>query len=462
MSGCAHYEAKPLAPTRSARAFEERSLASDSVWQSVAPLLGDAGRTWPPAQWDRAQLLAVALAENPELAVMRAATQVALAQQVRAHEWPNPELTLQSEYSRGERYTWLYGVGFDFLLLAPRQRRIDLEIAHLATLSSAWQLTEKTWQVRRALIEALSDWQQARNEAPLLRQLMDSQRHLVELQERRVHAGEDPPSELIAVRVSLIETEQQLAQSRAAASSAQSAAAAALGMPPAALDGVAIEWQDWGRPPDLDSQEMPALREAALLARADLASAINDYADSELRLQLAIARQYPEFHLDPGYYWDHGVGKLPLNLGLVLPVFNRNRGEIAEARAGRELAGQRMLAVQADIYGSIEAALREDALAEESVAAIDRQQTLADRQSQQAQLGLQAGAVSASERVAAQVVALQAALEGVRARARRQAARNALEDALHAPLSGPEKALGGALLRRPGLAESNLSKESRR
>ncbi|HEY3784868.1 MAG TPA: TolC family protein [Steroidobacteraceae bacterium] len=459
---CVHYQARPLSAAQSAGAFSERALDSPSVRQSVAPMLAEAAHEWPPARWNRANLLAVAIAENPQLAVMHANVERALARQERAREWPNPDLTLQSEYSRGERYTWLYGVGFDFLLVAPRQRRLDLDIARLATLNSGWQLAEKTWEVRHALIAALSDWQEATSEEPLLRELLEAQQRLVELQERRVQAGEDAPSELAIVRVRLVETQQQLAQARAAANTAQAAVAAALGMPLAALDGVKVEWSDWGTPPRLDPAVLPTVREQALLARADLAEAINDYADSEDRLQLAIARQYPQFHLDPGYYWDHGVGKLPLNLGLTLPVFNRNRGEIAEARADRELAGKRMMAVQADIYGRIEAALRADALGEESAEAADRQRTLADEQSRQVELGLKAGAVSASERVAAQVVALRASVESVQAHAQRQAARSVLEDALHVPLSGPEKSLDGALTKPATLANTTVNGESQR
>ena len=91
-------------------------------------------------------------------------------------------------------------------------------------------------------------------------------------------------------------------------------------------------------------------REQALLSRADLGVAIGDYAAAEAKLQQAVARQYPQLTLSPGYYWDHGIAKFPFDVGFTLPL-NGNRGEIAEARAGRELAGQRMLATQADIFG---------------------------------------------------------------------------------------------------------------
>jgi outer membrane protein TolC len=398
-------------------------------------------------EWDRATLLAVAMIQSPELAVLRANIEVTLAGQQLARELPNPDLTLQSEYSRGERYTWLYGIGFDFLLISPHQRRLNLDIARRATATAQWQLIDKTWQVRHAMISALSDWESARRREPLLGQLQAAQQRLVELQQRRIDAGEDPPSEVAVSRVGLMQVEQQRADARVEANSAQAALAASLGMPPEALDGLVVAWPDWGQPPPLDSAALPALREQALLGRADLAGAINDYADREDRLQLAIARQYPQWHLEPGYYWDHGVAKWPVNLGLALPIFNRNRGEILEARAERELAGQRMLTIQAAIYDEIASALRADALTADAASSRERQHQLAELQSYQSELSLEAGAIDSSERVASRVVALRAALEALTAQAGRQAARDALEDALHSPLSGPETALGSALYR---------------
>jgi cobalt-zinc-cadmium efflux system outer membrane protein len=442
VASCVHYQARPLAPADSASSYSQRSLGSDSVRDAVGALLHRPSQAWPPSQWDRASLLAVAITQNPDLAVLRAQIEVTLAAQERARELPNPDLTLQSEYSRGEQYTWLYGVGFDFLLLSPRQRRLNLDIARRASATAQWQLIEKTWQIRSALVAALSGWEAVRRREPLLTHLIAAQQRLVDLQQRRVEAGEDPPSEVAASRVGLLQVEQQRAQLREEANRAQANLAAALGMPPEALDNLDIDWPDWGEPASLEQHELPALEEKALLGRADLAAAINDYADSEDRLQLAIARQYPQFHLSPGYYWDHGVAKWPVDLGLALPLFNRNRGEIAEADAERSLAGQRMLAVQAEIYGAIASAARADSLTGDTASSSDRQRQLADQQSHQAELGLKAGAIDSSERVAAEVVALRAALEDLSARADRQAARNSLEDALHMPLSGPERALG--------------------
>ena len=169
-----------------------------------------------------------------------------------------------------------------------------------------------------------------------------------------------------------------------------------------------------------------------------LAAAIDGYAEAENGLRQAIARQYPQFTLTPGYYWDHGVQKFPLDLDLTLPLFNRNRGEIAEARAGRELAGQRMLALQDEIYGQIAGAGRAESIARDNEIAARQRLESGLEQLRQARLGLKLGAIDQSEQLAARIAATRAQLDLLQTQARLQAARDALEDALRVPLSGPE------------------------
>ena len=180
------------------------------------------------------------------------------------------------------------------------------------------------------------------------------------------------------------------------------------------------------------------------MSRADLAVAIGEYSAAEARLRQSVARQYPQFELSPGYYWDHGIAKFPFDVGFTLP-FNGNRGEIAEARAGRELAGQRMLALQAGIYGEIIAAERAEDIARAGTDAAERQWEAARHQQQSADLGFKLGAADELERLSAEILAARAELEVVQMRAELQHARNGLEDVLHLPLSGPELALANSM-----------------
>jgi len=443
LAGCVEYHAAPLAPARSADEFAARRL--DQV-----QLRGDALRlmpqtpAWPPREWDRAELLAVALTQNPQLAVARAEVSEALSREITAAQAPNPDLTLQSEYARHDAHPWLYGVSLNWLLRTPERRRLETEIARLDTGNARLRLMDEAWSVRRALAAALSSWESGRRRLHLFDRLAATQDRLIAVERQKIEAGEAAPSELLIAQQARIQIEREQADLREAVDAAQAAAAKALGLPPQALDGVIFAWPDWGAPPTLTEDTQRAAREQALLSRADLGQAIGDYAAAEAKLRLSIARQYPQFVLSPGYYWDHGIAKFPFDVGFTLPL-NRNRGEIFEARAGRELAGQRILALQSDIYGEIVAAQRAELIAREGTDAAERQLQAALRQRQAAELGFKVGAEDLEDRVAAEVLALRAELEVTQARAQLQIARNNLEDVLHAPLSGPELALANSM-----------------
>jgi CRISPR system Cascade subunit CasA len=388
--------------------------------------------------------LLAALVLNPRVAEADARIRAALAGRITAAQTPDPDLTLESEYAPHDPHPWLYGFGVNWLLRSSERRRLDLEVARLEISGARLQMLEQIWSVRSALVAALSDWERARRAQTLLDQLTVAQDRVIEIETQRVQGGEDSPSELLFSQSQRIELEQQQVAQRANVADAQASAARALGVPPQALDGLAYAWPDWGAPPPVDAGRLEEMREMALLSRSDLAAAIGDYALAETKLQQAVARQYPQLVLEPGYYWDHGIAKWPFDVGFTLP-FNRNKGEIAEARAARDLVGQRMLALQADIFAEITAALRAEQIDRDGAAAARRRVAGAQRQLRDAELGLRLGAVDRHALVDAQIAAMRAELEWLDMCGRLQASRNLLENALHAPLSGPELALPTSL-----------------
>ena len=444
LTGCTHYQAAPIVPERSADEFAARRLTEIPLRDELLRLMPQTVTTWPPREWDRAELLAVALTQNPQLAVARAQIKAAQAHEITAAQPPNPDLTLQSEYARHDAHPWLYGIDLNWLLRSPERRRLDSRIAGLDTRNARLQLMEQAWAVRSALAAALSDWESGRRRLSLLQRLAAAEDRLVAFEKDRVNAGEDAPSELLPAQQARIQIEKEQADLRAGFDAAQVAAAKTLGLPPQALDGVKFEWPDWGEPPAVAAAKQRETREQALLSRADLGQAIGEYAAAESRLQLSIARQYPQFILSPGYYWDHGIAKFPFDVGFTLP-FDGNRGEIAEARAGRELAGQRMLALQGTIYGEIMAAERAEHIARASTDAAERQLQAVQLQKQSTDLGLRLGAADRPAQVAAEITIVRAELEVLQMRTLLQNSRNNLEDVLHAPLSGPELALAKSM-----------------
>jgi outer membrane protein TolC len=444
LHACTAYHPAPIDPEYSANQFAARRLEDPRLRTDVANLMPQADSSWPPQQWDRGELLAIAMARNSELVVARAQLQSARAQEVTARQWLNPDMTLQSEYgARGEPHPWLYGVAFDYVLQSPARRRLEQHVAGLAVETARLQLMDRIWSLRRELVTALSDWESAKRRLALLDQLASVQDRGLMLERRRIDAGEDSSNELVLVEQARIQTEQQQAQSRLAASVARAAAAKELGVPPAALDGVKLDWPEWGAPPPITDEDVRALKDRALRSRADLGAAMSDYSIAEDRFKLAVKRQYPQLIVGPGYYWDHGISKFPLDLGFSLP-FNGNRGEIAEARAAREVAGAHMLSLQADILGQIASAERAEQLARAAADTAERRLENAQRQATQRDLGQRLGESDVFEGVETETLTIRAGLEVLEMRSQWQAARNQLEDALHSPLSGPELAIANS------------------
>jgi len=438
LPGCVHYQESPLAPPASAAAFAARRLDDPRLRLELQRVLARDLRNWPLDRWDRDELLAAALLRNPELATVQAQIDQALAHELAAARPTNPGVTLQSEYARQEARPWLYGIGLD-LPLRPTERSVAQRLARIESANSRWHYLEQTWAVRRDLTEALSGWEGVRRRLDLLDRLAADQERLQELEQRRIAAGEDAPAAIVPVETARLDIEQQHVQALIDLSTAQAAAARALGVAPAAVQGLSLNWPDWGEPPPLDASDGRE-RERALLSRSDLAEAIGEYGLAETELKLAVSRQYPRIDVEPGYYWDHGIAKWPFDLGFTLPI-DGNRGEIAEARAARELAGRRMLALQADIIGQISAAERAEGRLRDAAAVAELELQAARRDVAHHALALRLGDTGLEESLAADIVAIRAELELLRTRGQLQRARNQLEDALHMPLSGPELSL---------------------
>ena len=199
--------------------------------------------------------------------------------------------------------------------------------------------------------------------------MQEAQAENVRILEAQLAIGEASPSDVTQARLALASS--RLAALDAAQQSAQARVrlAAAIGVPAVALDGIALSFDDLIRP----AADLPAveIRRRALLNRADILSALAEYAAEDSALRLEIAKQYPDLSLGPNFQLDQTDAKWTLGLSLVLPLLNRNKGPIAEAEAKRVEAAARFQALQAKVLGEIESAAAAARLAGEKAKAAD-------------------------------------------------------------------------------------------
>ena len=438
-AGCASYAPRPLSPQATAAAFEDRSLSDPYLTRYVQAHLP---RTEPAAlssTWDLDKLTLAALYYHPELGVARAQQNVAEAGVLVSRQRPNPILGFTPEYNFDAvsgMSPWILGWVLNFPIETAGRRSDRERLANDQRAAARFHVAEVAWQARSRVRSRLLDYDSALREQALLRQTLDLSENLLHAMQRRLAAGEAGQPELDSVQATLADARLQLNRARGRVAAARVALAAAVGVPVATLDSVSLSFDVFNRPLSIAKIPAPAVRSAALTNRADLLAALARYAASQSALQLEIARQVPDLQIGPGYKWDQGANKWSLGISLTLPLFNQNQGQIAQAKAQRELAAAQFIALQARDIAQTEHAL---AGYRAALVALDAAQSMAAMQQtrmQSAQRQFSSGYIDHSALYEAQLQALAAENTRLTASIQAKQALGALEDAVERPLDG--------------------------
>ena len=233
--------------------------------------------------------------------------------------------------------------------------------------------------------------------------------------------------------MALIKTQADLADAQRQAVESRAGVAEALGVPLRAIEGRELKFDLSQTAEAGHSLESAEVRQQALLGRADIRAALADYAASQSALQLEIAKQYPDVHLGPGYEYDQGAHKWGLGVGADLPMFNRNQGPIAEARAKRTEAAARFLALQAQVVGELDRAMTARAASQEQLRQIDALLDTQRKHVQSVEAMVKAGAADQFDLRSAQLEVATTEQARLNALVKAQQALGQLEDAMQVP-----------------------------
>lgn len=361
LSACAtqHYDPQPLDAASGARALAGRSLDSAELKRTIHT------PAWPPPAWNLEMLTLAAFHFNPDLVAARARLAAAQAGVTTAGQRPNPTLQLPLQRAQNPRdgeSPWTLGLALDIPVETHGKRDARIAAATHRAAAARLQVAGTAWRVRSQLREQLLLVADLTEKIRLLEQQADLDRDLVAMLDARLRAGYVPARDLNQQRLALIQSEHDLLDARKALGAARIQAAALVGLRPGALDGVELDLTAFDRPdPPLP---VPELQVQALRNRPDVREALESYEASQAALQLEVARQYPDVHLGPGYTFDQGVRKPGFDFsGIELPVFNRNEGPIAEARARRQEAAANVTRAQAGAWSELDAGLADYRLA---------------------------------------------------------------------------------------------------
>jgi len=434
LAGCAihRYQAAPIVPSETAARLESRNLQDAGLRVFLEKNLGHPESSWPLKSWDLPSLTLAAFYFNPEMKIARAQTSVAKAAVITAGARPNPTLSLRP----GIPSPYLFDLSLSMPIQTAGKRGYQILEAKNLSEAARFGLANTAWQVRSAVRTALVNYLVAIRNAEQMQTKVKILADRARLLRKRLAAGEISRPELDLARIDLANVRLGALNARTQIAQDRSLLAGAIGVPVSALNGVEYSWPGFDSPPNPDSLSLRTIQREAVLNRLDVRQALTAYVAAEARLQLEIARQYPDIQIGPGYTYEEGNNFFTLGLSTTLPIFNRNQGPIAEAEARRKEAAAQFLATQARVIAASEAASARYRGAWKELTEAERVLKLHGGKVRFAQQTLKAGESGPLPVNSELLGSAAAASAKLAALSRAQAALGSLEDAVERPL-GP-------------------------
>lgn len=441
LCGCAPYRylSIPVSPPILADTLEARSLddAGLRTWMKDA---AGYDPSWPLATWDLNSLTLAAYYFNPQMDVARAQAASADAAIKTAAMKPNPGVGADAGFETSPESPYLLGFNFSWPIETAGKRGYRIAAAQHLSEASRIAVGETAWAVRSKVRAELVDLVFADKTVAELRAQLASQARYVDLLEARFHAGEIPLPEVTAARIDLTNLRQALKGAQGQVGTARAALGSAIGIPLSGLDGKTVTWAGADEPPAPNALPALSVRVAAVANRLDVQRALAEYEAAQARLQLEVARQYPDIDLGPGYAFEEGIHLISLQLGTVLPLRNHNEGPIAEAAAQRKAAGAQLLATQSTVIAQTDQALAQYNAAYAVLKEAQNSLTQVQAQQRTAEQWLKAGETDQLAAASAEIQVAIAERAGLDALRQTQIALGSLEDALQRPLGSSDAA----------------------
>jgi outer membrane protein TolC len=345
LAGCAGYHARPLPDRAGARRVADLAAPMPPHWLP-------AHRLDPADGLDVTEVATLAVANDPDLRTQRDALGVARAQAFAAGLLPDPQLDAGMDFLRhggpGLTNAFNLGLSADVTALLLRSSHVaaarqQARQVHLDLLWAEWQTVAQA----RLLFDQVQALRAKQS------RLATEQAALAPLDQRvqaALRAGNLTHDQAAAGLSALADVRQQLADNALALHQAEADLHHLLGLSPdvpLSLVG-----------PAYDAAPTAAQVDAALAAlpqrRPDLLALQAGYAAQEASLRAAIRAQFPAITLGANTARDtSAVYTNGLSLGITLPLFDRNRGNIVIATATREQLRDdyrsRLLATHGDI-----------------------------------------------------------------------------------------------------------------
>jgi outer membrane protein, heavy metal efflux system len=288
------------------------------------------------------EAVALFLRQNLDLLITKFGIDYAKGQQITASLFPNPVASIGTLASFAGPRTPSNSGQLSFqvqqLFELAGKRGYRIESAGYGAQSSEANFEDAIRQLGFTVKDAYYRIQLAQRRLALAEENRDRFSRILEINTIRFKKGYIAEVDLIRIRLQFIDFQSQVIQSLQEAESARSDLRQLLRLSPAVQFELTTELDYKRVDPDIGH-----LRTVAMDARPDVRSKRLTYSQREADLKLAKAYRYPDVTIGAGYQIQGPQGpdnpnQIGLNLGLPLPLFNRNQGGIMQAEVAVQTA----------------------------------------------------------------------------------------------------------------------------
>ena len=320
------------------------SISLPQAW-SAAPSAHQATepRATTSARLSLNDALALFLQQNLDVLIAKYGIEYSKGQQITARLFPNPVMSIGtlSSYTQGRTLSTGGQLFFQaqqlFELAGKRGYRI--ESAGFGAQSAEAAFEDAVRQLGFTVKDSYYRVQLAQRRLALAEENRDRFSRILEINTIRFKKGYIAEVDLIRIRLQMVDFQSQVIQSLQEAESARGDLRQLLRLSPATTVELTTDLEFRRIDP-----EIAKLRLAAIDVRPDLRSKRFTYSQREADLRLAQAYRVPDVTVGAGYAIQGSLGpdnpqQWALNLGLPVPLFNRNQGGIRQAEVAVQTAG---------------------------------------------------------------------------------------------------------------------------
>ncbi|MEO0508363.1 MAG: TolC family protein [Verrucomicrobiota bacterium] len=332
ISGCQSFEPEPLDASKHISEWEARSADTEAVRNFVNRLQKT---QHGPVQFDLTDGLdleegeLISLIYNTSLRLERLKAGIAEASSENAGLWEDPEFNINLlRITESIPNPWTLSSALSFTVPISGRLEIEKKRADAEHTAALIHVAESEWNVSLQLRNAWVKWsalqlemEESERTARVLESIVESQTALLESGEiREIEAG--------LFSIESTSHRMEIARLQGELEQGEQRIKALLGLQPKASVNLVPRI-------NLDKSEVTGTFAEDNLTLERLAT---EYSIAELRLKEEIRKQYPDLKIGPQYESDEGDSSWGAISAIGLPLLNRNKADIAEAEAKRDVA----------------------------------------------------------------------------------------------------------------------------